>query len=81
MSAPYPENPLWEEHLERWRRVANQRPTSTKRASARRVFMSDRDAGEARRAEWTASPPGRLGRRLLADVEPYLAFFAIVRAD
>jgi len=29
--------------------------------------------------EWTAPPPGRLGRRLLADIEPYLEFFAIAR--
>jgi hypothetical protein len=32
------------------------------------------------RDEWTAPPPGRLGRRLLADVEPYLDFFAIARS-
>jgi hypothetical protein len=37
-------------------------------------------ADEARRGEWTVTPPGRLGRRLLADIELYLAFFAIARA-
>jgi hypothetical protein len=40
-----------------------------------------REAEEARRGESTATPPGRFGRRLLADIEPYLAFFAIARAD
>jgi hypothetical protein len=37
-------------------------------------------AQEARRGEWTSAPPGRLGRRLLADVEAYLEFFAIARS-
>jgi hypothetical protein len=41
--------------------------------------MSADRAEEARCAEWTASPPGRLGRRLLADIDPYLEFFAIAR--
>jgi hypothetical protein len=30
--------------------------------------------------EWTARPPGRLGRRLLADIESYLGFFAVARS-
>jgi hypothetical protein len=47
----------------------------------RRIFMSDRDAEEARHREWTATPPGQLGRSLLADIEPYLGFFAIAGAD
>jgi hypothetical protein len=47
----------------------------------RRPPISDREAAEARRAEWTAAGVGRLGRRLLADVETYLAFFAIARAE
>jgi hypothetical protein len=33
-----------------------------------------------RYGEWTAAPPGALGRRLLADIEPYLEFFAIARS-
>ena len=47
----------------------------------RRGSISGREADEARRAEWAAPPLGRLGRRLLADVEPYLDFFAIARAE
>jgi hypothetical protein len=43
--------------------------------------MNDREGDETRHAEWTAAPPGRLGRRLLADVEPYLGFFAIAHTD
>jgi hypothetical protein len=31
--------------------------------------------------EWTARPLGRLGRPLLVEVETYLEFFAIARAD
>jgi hypothetical protein len=34
---------------------------------------------EARAAEWTAGGLGRLGRLLLADVETYLASFAIAQ--
>jgi hypothetical protein len=29
------------------------------------------------RSEFSAHPPGRLGRQLLAEVETYLAFFAL----
>ena len=43
--------------------------------------MSDREAAEARHAEWTAASVGRLGRRVLAEVETYLAFLAIARAE
>lgn len=46
----------------------------------RRISISVRESDEARRAEWAAPSLGRLGRRLLADVEPYLDFFAIARA-
>jgi hypothetical protein len=35
---------------------------------------------EALRGEWNTRPPGRLGRRLLADVERYLDFFATARS-
>jgi hypothetical protein len=35
-------------------------------------------AVDPRPGEWTAHPPGRLGRRLIAEVERYLEFFAIV---
>jgi hypothetical protein len=43
--------------------------------------MTAVEAAACRRAEWTAARPGRLGRVLLAEVERYLAFFAIARAD
>jgi hypothetical protein len=81
MNAPSPENRLWQEHLDRMRRLHGQNPPSTRQIATRRVFTSDREAEEARRGESTATPPGRLGRRLLADIEPYLAFFAVARAD
>jgi hypothetical protein len=35
----------------------------------------------ARLAEWRERPLGRLGRRLLPEIELYLEFFAIARAD
>jgi hypothetical protein len=31
--------------------------------------------------EWTSRPPGRLGKRLLDEIEAYLEFFAIARED
>ena len=31
--------------------------------------------------EWTARPLGRLGRPLVAEIESYLHFFSIARAD
>jgi hypothetical protein len=68
MSAPSPDGPLWQGHHERLRHL-------------RRTTMNDREGDETRHAEWTAAPPGRLGRRLLADVEPYLGFFAIAHTD
>ena len=49
-------------------------------APRRSPHWTMRDADEALRGEWTAAPPGRLGRRLLADVEPYLDFFATARS-
>jgi hypothetical protein len=79
MNAPTPDNPLWREHLERLRRLNGQGPSRARRTATRPIVMNDWE--EARREEWTATPPGRLGRRLLADIEPYLAFFTIARAD
>jgi hypothetical protein len=64
--------------MERWRR-ASRRPAMHPGAG-----HSSLDAGEARSAvaaERTAAPPGRLGRRLLADIETYLEFFALARQD
>jgi hypothetical protein len=78
MNAPSSDNPLWQEHLERLRRLYGQSPPRTTQNGTGRI-MGDRDAEEARHAEWTATPPGRLGRRLLADIEPYLEFFALAR--
>lgn len=43
--------------------------------------MTAAEAAASRREEWTAARPGRLGRLLLAEVERYLAFFAIARPD
>jgi hypothetical protein len=31
--------------------------------------------------EWTARPLGRLGRPLVSEIETYLAFFSIARAE
>jgi hypothetical protein len=81
MSAPSSGNPLWQEHLERLRRLHRQSPPRTRSTGTRRIFMSDPEAEEARHGEWTATPPGRLGRRLPADIEPYVEFFAIAGAD
>ena len=81
MSVPSPDNPLWPEHLGRLRHLHGQNPSGTRHSGTRRSLLSERDAKELRRGEWTATPPGRLGRRLLADIEPYLEFFAFARAD
>jgi hypothetical protein len=81
MNARSPGNPLWQEHLERLGRLHGQSPPATTHTGTRRTFMGHRGADDARHAEWTALPPGRLGRRLLADIEPYLEFFAIARTD
>ena len=43
--------------------------------------MSPAEASACRRAEWTAGRPGRLGRLLHAEVELYLAFFAVAHED
>ena len=65
--------PPWDEHLERLSSIHDLAPR-------RSLHWTTRDADEPVRDEWTAPPPGRLGRRLLADVEPYLDFFAIARS-
>jgi hypothetical protein len=77
MSVPPPKQRVWEEHMERWRRFS-------RRTTLHPGAGTSLDAGEARRvlaSEWTAAPPGRLGRCLLADIEPYLEFFALARQE
>ena len=79
MNAPPPGNPLWHEHVERLQRLARPRPQ--RQTGPRRPDVSDLEAEAAARGEWAAAPPGRLGKRLLADIEPYLEFFAIARSS
>ena len=74
-------NPLWDAHLERLRQLDLQGQGALVQGTRFGRSISDRQAAEARRGEWAARPPGRLGRRLLADLEPYLEFFAIARAS
>jgi hypothetical protein len=81
LSALPSRNPLWEAHLARLHGMSGRALPGAPSAARQRTRSSDREAEEARSGEWTASPPGRLGRRLLADVEPYLEFFAVARAD
>jgi hypothetical protein len=81
ISQPSPENPLWQQHLERLRQVQRPTPPGARPAVRRPTPGGLGQAEEARRGEWTAVPLSKLGHRLLADVEPYLAFFAIARAD
>ena len=78
MSAPSSSNPHWQAHLDRLQRLAGV-PARRATPSTGREPADAWAAAEAREAEWTAAPPGRLGRRLLADVEPYLEFFAVAR--
>ncbi len=78
---PPSDNPLWDAHLERLRQLDGERHGAFVQGTRFRRSISDRQAAEARRGEWAARPPGRLGRRLLADLEPYLEFFAIARAS
>jgi hypothetical protein len=63
-------NPLWDAHLRRLGQLYGDRA---------RVWVGSREAEEARRSEWAPRPLGRLGRRLFADLDPYLEFFAIAR--
>ena len=79
MSAASP-NPYWQAHRDRLQRSAGA-PDHSETPATDRTPAGALDAAEARRAEWTAAPPGRLGRRLLADVEPYLEFFAVAHDD
>jgi hypothetical protein len=72
-------NPLWQEHLERLQRLHSRIPATRRRVRRRSPLTSEDRGKEARRAEWTAKPPGRVGRKLLAEIEPYLEFFAIAR--
>jgi hypothetical protein len=62
--------------MERWR------PASRRAAmhpGAGRLSPDAREARSAVASEWTAAPAGRAGRRLLADIEPCLEFFALAR--
>jgi len=68
---------LSQAHLEHVRRVSG----STVPAPPRLASIDDAEPAAAQAGEWAAAPPGRLGRRLVADVERYLEFFAIARAD
>jgi hypothetical protein len=77
---PPPNNPLWEAHLERLPKGNGETDGAVAQGTRFRRSIGDREAAEARRGEWAARPPGRLGQRLLADVELYLEFFAIARA-
>ena len=79
MSAPSSGNPLWQAHLERLRRLHASIAPAQRRKRPRRPPLSPEEAEGVRHGEWTASPPGRLGRRLVAEIEPYLAFFAVAR--
>jgi hypothetical protein len=79
MNLPLPGNPLWQAHLEQLQRIHPAGAAVPPRAP--RGPLTERGAAEARRGEWTAAPPGRLGRLLLADVERYLEFFSIARED
>jgi hypothetical protein len=63
-------NPLWDAHLRRLRLLYG---------VASLLPSGDREDEKARRSEWAPRPLGRLGRRLVADVDPYLEFFAIAR--
>ena len=76
--AGQPHNPQWQQHVARLEELLGSRAGAS-RPAARPATVDSREAEEARRGEWTATPPGPLGRRLLADVDPYLAFFAVAR--
>jgi hypothetical protein len=78
MSAHSAENALWQEHLERVRALHGE--PATDNITTTRALEAEREAEETRRSEWTAGPPGRLGRLLMADIERYAEFFAIARA-
>jgi hypothetical protein len=79
VSAPSSQNPQWHAHVERLRRLSGAPPRGA--SASRHAVVGAVEARDAVRGEWTATPPGRLGRRLLADVEPYLEFFAVAHRD
>jgi hypothetical protein len=72
VNAPSPENRLWRAHLELLHHLGGGAP-------ARTVSVTAAQAERARVGEWTAAPPGRLGRRLLPEIERYLQFFALAQ--
>jgi hypothetical protein len=75
-----PINSLWQAHLERMRSLSRTAaPVARPRPRRAEIGAGNDNLMHARSGEWTAAPPGRLGRRLLADIEPYLEFFAIAR--
>ena len=78
MSAPASGNPHWQAHLARLERLYGSRPSRAAVVRPGRAWGPGK-AEAARSSEWTAAPPGRLGRRLLDDIEPYLEFFALAR--
>ena len=71
-------NPLWQAHLDRLRRLNGMTPPAGKKRK-RPLSSGDREPAWALHGELTANPPGRLGRRLLPEIEAYLEFFAIAR--
>ena len=73
-------NRLWDEHIERLSGIHDSNRKAAARPTGPRRAPTDREAADALQAEWTARPPGRLGRLVLADVERYLEFFAIARS-
>jgi hypothetical protein len=77
MSVPSSESRLTGEYIDRLRRLSLLTPQPTAR---QRFSISDGERKAIRRGEWTASPPGRIGRSLLVDLERYLDFFAIARS-
>src|SRR5262245_49593792 len=64
---------LWDEHLERVSAIDGGTARHPVRQTSHPSGASNDDALHSER---TARPPGRLGRRLVADVERYLDFFA-----
>jgi hypothetical protein len=73
-------NTLWAEHLERFRRIYEASPSSARIRTTDSAAIGCSDADRALHSEWTARPPGRLGRPLLGEIEPYLDFFATARS-
>jgi hypothetical protein len=71
MNRPSPENRLWIAHLELLQGLGGARP--------RTISVTAESSERTSLGEWAAPPPGRLGRRLLPEVERYLEFFALAR--